>query len=786
MTLCPAPAEAALPTFSRQNVSNLRGVRWRVDLGILPSSPTSVEEFRRVAADSRRRYASLRRRLLVDPHLSKDEKRSPDPAVENPLSQNPDSMWGRFFRNAELEKMLDQDLSRLYPELGSYFQTDACQSILGHVLLVWCLRHPEYGYRQGMHELLAPLLYVLHIDVQHFSQVRALHEDNFNDNFDEAPFPDRELISNYKLKRTKNMGGTDETNSFQSNAVKTSSLNELDPDTRSLFLMNDAYGAEGELGMILSEKFMEHDAYCMFDGLMNGAHGVVAISEFFSLHPSVESSTGLTPVIEASSALYHLLSIVDSSLHSHLIELGVEPQYFALRWLRVLFGREFSLENLLVVWDEIFSYSNHISYIDIANIEYNIRLFCAPRGAFILSMAVSMLLHLRSSLLASEHATTCLQRLLNFPEDVNMKKLIEKARSVQALALKTNLSSSFSRGRTLMNQPDDVCQADNSVGMSSPTTSPNFWEEKWKVLHKAEDLHKENKPIISNMKKGSSMENLSSSAKSDTVMTMKKKKDYWSSGRHITFNDLTGADGISDTSRAKSSLYISRKNFSAEEINQNIVREHSNVSGEACLSADCSLRFSTLTNPQHDPGKSSSYLSFVADYDDETCHMEESCSSSIDSEIRNEFESSSVAEVKLNKRTSRIKTSLEEQGPPCKHQCSGKFNGSSDEEKLNSSGVEELCKEISSMMASDEASHSFGVGWNLELRDEELIRLLRSIGQKVLESIQVINSVFQQDLSLDSVDNPSNANPRLREQPIALAALKELKKIGDLLCEMHL
>ena len=35
------------------------------------------------------RYAGLRRRLLVDPHMSKEESSSPDPVIDNPLSQNP-------------------------------------------------------------------------------------------------------------------------------------------------------------------------------------------------------------------------------------------------------------------------------------------------------------------------------------------------------------------------------------------------------------------------------------------------------------------------------------------------------------------------------------------------------------------------------------------------------------------------------------------------------------------------------------------------------------------------
>jgi hypothetical protein len=96
------------------------------------------------------RYAALRRRLLIDPHLSKDVRNSPDLSIDNPLSQNPDSTWGRFFRNAELEKTLDQDLSRLYPEHWSYFQAPGCQGMLRRILLLWCLKHPEYGYRQGI------------------------------------------------------------------------------------------------------------------------------------------------------------------------------------------------------------------------------------------------------------------------------------------------------------------------------------------------------------------------------------------------------------------------------------------------------------------------------------------------------------------------------------------------------------------------------------------------------------------------------------------------------------
>lgn len=35
------------------------------------------------------KYASLRRQLLIDPHLPKDASDSPDFVMDNPLSQNP-------------------------------------------------------------------------------------------------------------------------------------------------------------------------------------------------------------------------------------------------------------------------------------------------------------------------------------------------------------------------------------------------------------------------------------------------------------------------------------------------------------------------------------------------------------------------------------------------------------------------------------------------------------------------------------------------------------------------
>ncbi|XWS73317.1 hypothetical protein CRYUN_Cryun02cG0118300 [Craigia yunnanensis] len=552
-----APSLSGFVSAVNRPFGSLRGVRWRINLGILPSSSSSIDDLRRITADSRRRYAGLRRQLLVDPHVRKDGgSNSPDLVMDNPLSQNPDSTWGRFFRNAELEKMVDQDLSRLYPEHGSYFQTPGCQGMLRRILLLWCLRHPEYGYRQGMHELLAPLLYVLHVNVERLSEVRKLYEDHFIDKFDGLSFEENDVTYNFDFK--KFLDSMEDEIGSQGNSKKVRSLDELDPEIQTIVLLSDAYGAEGELGIVLSEKFMEHDAYCMFDALMSGARGSVAMADFFAPSPAAESHSGLPPVIEASAALYHLLSIVDSSLHSHLVELGVEPQYFALRWLRVLFGREFSLQDLLIVWDEIFAADNSpLDKVSEDDESYSFKILNSHRGALVAAMAVSMILYLRSSLLATENATSCLQRLLNFPENINLKKLIAKARSLQILALDSNILPLSSTFGGAYNRSKSAVSGHNLSSDPVSTKTPlslvpdSYWEEKWRVLHKAEELRRDSlgKQTPSKKKRWSEKVKLGlSRTESDPspARAEKCKKGHRSSVRRSLLEDLSRQLGLEE------------------------------------------------------------------------------------------------------------------------------------------------------------------------------------------------------------------------------------------------
>ncbi|KAJ1260243.1 hypothetical protein BS78_10G217000 [Paspalum vaginatum] len=732
---------------ARASFSALRGARWRADLSILPgSAAVSTEELRRAAADSRRRYANLRRRLLIDPHLSKDEEGGPDLVVENPLSQNPGSTWGQYFRNAELEKMLNQDLSRLYPELGDFFQTSTCQSMLGRILLVWSLRYSEFGYRQGMHELLAPLLYVLHADVQHFKQVRDLHEELLGDDFDGQTFPDRS-----KLKRS------DRKNDVDGKTSKIRSLADLDPDTRDLFLINDAYGAEGELGIILSEKFMEHDAYSMFENLMSGAQGVVAITDFYSLSPAPESSTGLTPVREASSAIYHLLASVDSSLHSHLVELGVEPQYFALRWLRVLFGREFSLENLLFIWDEIFSSPNHSYCTDIrSRADYQFKILCSPRGALILSMAVSMMLHLRSSLLGSEHATSCLVRLLNFPEDIDLQSLIEKAKLLQSFALEANLPSSPMRGKSLL-------------------TTPNYWEETWKILQSSIDQKGDG---VFKMKGRGFLRRRLFNTESNVSRSMSDnfRNNDLTSTRQSSTDELDNVDVVT------AKLINSVPHMPIEEQRYHVVLGTAEATGNNPNNAYQTNQhdgYCSTSGEIRDPlgaasgslsRGSSTSLSCGTEYDHDTHHVEETCLPCDDNVVTEPDPLIANSSRNDEATTATDRTSRIVYTQPAQQLRLGSVDG-----KLKMKVYQ------NPTMAEGGKKETLATGSISTVADKELTRTLRSLGESMVENIQAIELLFEPNSLSASMEKLEKPIPRSTEESKALAALKELRKISDLL-----
>lgn len=86
-------------------------------------------------------------------------------------------MWNKHFCDEELRSVIKQDVVRTFPGVD-FFRKPKIQELMVSILFIYAREHPIMCYRQGMHELLAPLLFVLHCDHQTmvYTYEEAKHE----------------------------------------------------------------------------------------------------------------------------------------------------------------------------------------------------------------------------------------------------------------------------------------------------------------------------------------------------------------------------------------------------------------------------------------------------------------------------------------------------------------------------------------------------------------------------------------------------------------------------------
>ncbi|KAK2011449.1 WD repeat domain-containing protein [Colletotrichum eremochloae] len=250
----------------------------------------------------------------------------------DPLTDDPESPWNTVRQDESIRAEIAQDVRRLPDE--PFYHEERTQTLIIDALFVYCKLHPNSGgYRQGMHELLAPIAYVINQD--------AL---------------DREAIVSSGQPADETMVG------------------------------------------MLDSSFIEHDTFALFSKLMEKAKSFYEVKDSVSKaalasvsKDRVESSA----IVEKSKFIHEVcLAKVDPELANHLKDIEILPQIFLIRWIRLLFGREFPFDKLLVLWDTLFAVDPSLSLIDL--------------------ICVAMLLRIRWSLLEADYSV-CLQLLLKYP-----------------------------------------------------------------------------------------------------------------------------------------------------------------------------------------------------------------------------------------------------------------------------------------------------------------------------------------------------------------------------------
>ncbi|KAJ3163738.1 TBC1 domain, member 5 [Geranomyces variabilis] len=304
---------------------SLRSLYWKIYLEYLP---LSSDAWPLLLAKERQGYADLKKKFMSDPN--EKAKKSNDWTLNNPLSTAEENPWTQYFRDTELQKTIRQDVERTFPDEPA-FRVPATQDLMTAVLFIWCKLNPDVSYRQGMHELLAPILLVVQTD--------ALDRD-------------------------------------------AAGAGELNPTITATF----------------DPAYVEHDAAVLFYRLMRSAKtwfelgSEAAPSKSHArfgggLHRQTELNIPQVPIISVCRRVQNdLLRVLDPPLHAHLEKQGIEPQLYGLRWFRLLFGREFALPDLLLLWDGIFAEDANLGLVE--------------------WLCVALLKHMRGGLVGADYSTT--------------------------------------------------------------------------------------------------------------------------------------------------------------------------------------------------------------------------------------------------------------------------------------------------------------------------------------------------------------------------------------------
>ena len=298
-----------------------------------------------------------------------------------------------------------QDVRRTMPD-KKIFREEKVQDLMTEVLIIWSIASPcgkRLSYRQGIHELLAPMLFVLMADHATFNCMKDIAESDQGDeqSEDSITLPEdltvildpEYLAADSFLMLCRLMFYIEPwygTNQLFKQLKSQEAQHNYDQSTQSQASNDQEKGEEEEFD---PEPKVPNSIAALLDGRMSRNE-----EDFTKEHIDIklERIHNLT------------LNVIDTDLCNHLKFNDIIPQVYGIRWLRLLFGREFSHEDSLEVWDYLFSHL--MKFDDLSGIT---DLFF-----------VAMLVNIKPQLMAGGEQA-CVTHLMKYPKVGDISKVVD-------------------------------------------------------------------------------------------------------------------------------------------------------------------------------------------------------------------------------------------------------------------------------------------------------------------------------------------------------------------------
>eukprot|EP00658_Telonema_sp_P-2_P021644 TRINITY_DN18626_c0_g1_i5.p1 TRINITY_DN18626_c0_g1~~TRINITY_DN18626_c0_g1_i5.p1 ORF type:complete len:466 (+),score=87.63 TRINITY_DN18626_c0_g1_i5:162-1559(+) len=185
---------------------------------------------------------------------------------------------------------------------------------------------------------------------------------------------------------------------------------------------------------LLDPAFMEHDAFAIFSKVMEGMHDMYATpgpsqtSTASALRSQMHALGGrgenVNLAVKRCQRVHHLLERADPEVFGLIAKQNqIEPQLYVLRWLRLMFTREFHIDDVMLIWDAVLADSASFKLMDY--------------------LAVSMIVFIRENLLAFDDVSQLLARLMKYPPVESIMVIVDKALVISGNSDPSTNSSSY-------------------------------------------------------------------------------------------------------------------------------------------------------------------------------------------------------------------------------------------------------------------------------------------------------------------------------------------------------